>query len=300
VLSIDASTMTPAEYEEAEQEALSDGDRSLYDLIMFDRHSTGRLYQGNYFFWGGVPELEGVEIGQRLGNEIIFNWDETHPILRHVGVSAIEVWDFYQLKVPSESELLMEGETTPVMAYFNRDGSNYLISAFPILTADEATGQVQQNTTWIWKPHFVIFLNNAIQYLTAALSPTGVSATRPGDPVGLKVADRAQTLKVIRPDGEVDEVPTGGAAVAHYARTRSVGVYESIGSPEGHDKFAVNLFDAEESNVRPQTDFYLGTREVATSSKVESIIRPVWQWVLLGVLAVLIFEWIVYNKRVLV
>jgi len=86
--------MTPREYEQADAGQLSDGERSLFDVVMMDSHSTARLPQGNYFFWGGVPHIEGVGAGRMIDDQVIFNWDDTHPILRHVAVETLFVYEW--------------------------------------------------------------------------------------------------------------------------------------------------------------------------------------------------------------
>ena len=83
-LAIDLEVMSPEAYESADDNVLTNGERSLFDVVMFDGHGTQRLPLGNYMFWGAVPMVEGVSAGDLIDTEIIFNWDDTHPILRHV------------------------------------------------------------------------------------------------------------------------------------------------------------------------------------------------------------------------
>ena len=299
-LPMQVSQMSPEEYENADDEALAEGQRSVYDVVIFDRHSTRRLPQGNYFFWGAIPQIEGVSLGERIDDEVIFNWDESHAILRHVSVETIRVWEWHELTVPSDATVLMEGESSPVMCYFNRDASGYLVSAFPLVIEDEATGQPLMNTTWVTKAHYPVFMYNAIQYLSANISASGQRSIRPGEPVSIPVRPGARRVTVRRPDGSRDEIPSAKATTANYARTRLAGVYRADGALPGEDTFAVNLFSPVESNVRPNRALSIGTTQVATSEQVKSVNRPFWPWLLGAILFVLLLEWVVYNKRVFV
>ena len=146
-LPITLVTMEPAEYERADDKTLLDGERSAFDVVMFDRHSTARLPQGNYFFWGAVPQLEGVSAGRLIGNEVIFNWDDTHPVLRYVAVEMIVVDEWLQLQLPPEALSIIDGQTSPVMGYFARNASQFLISAFSVVREDES-GTPLLNTLW--------------------------------------------------------------------------------------------------------------------------------------------------------
>ncbi|MCP4246359.1 MAG: VWA domain-containing protein [bacterium] len=299
-LPMQVSVMSPAEYEEADPEVLADGDRGLYDVVILDRHSTARLPQGSYFFWGAVPEIPGVSLGRRIDDEVIFNWDESHAILRHVPVETIRIWEWYELTVPTDVTLLMEGESSPVLCSFARDGRDYLISAFPLVIEDQATGQALMNTTWVTKAHYPVFVYNAIQYLSANLAGAGQRSVRPGEPIAIPLTEGLRRLSVRRPDGERDNMPTGGASLANYARTRLVGVYRADGAADGNDTFAVNLFSPLESDTSPNRTLTLGTNQVASIDQVESVNRPFWPWLLGAVLFVVLLEWVVYNKRVFV
>ncbi len=299
-LPIELMVMTPDAYESAPQEQVSDGRRSLFDVVMLDDHSTDRLPVGNYFFWGGVPRLDGVEMGDWVTDEVMFNWDETHPVLRHVHMETVDVDRWRRLAMPSEAVTLIEGETSPILSHLSRDGSEYLICAFPLLVRDSESGEPMVNTDWVQELHFVPFMHNAMQYLSATLVTAGMQNVLPGEPVKLPVPERTTSVRIRRPDGTQDEVPSAGYASVHYAKTRTVGVYLAEPGVDGQEYFAVNLFSPAESRVAPNRNLTIGGAVVAASESLERINEPLWQWPLLAVLAVLLLEWIVYNKRVFV
>lgn len=65
-------------------------------------------------------------------------------------------------------------------------------------------------------------------------------------------------------------------------------------------RFAVNLFDAGESNIRPAPDIQIGrgTPVEAQTSGQEITRQELWKWLLLAGLGVLLVEWYIYNRRV--
>jgi hypothetical protein len=299
-LPIQLETMSPAEYEAADDVDLLEAKRSRYDLVIFDGHSTDRLPPGNYWFWGAVPKIDGVSAGDMIGNEVITNWDENHPILRHVPVETIQVFRWLRLKLPPEAVTLIDGESSPVLSYLARDGRQYLISAFGLLTKDEKTGEPLLNTFWVTQAHFPVFVYNVVQFLSASLSTREMENVRPGEPVLIPVVNRASEIHVLRPDGVTDTVETGGAETAPYAQTRHVGIYQIRPGPEGNDTFAVNLFSPAESNVAPNPELTIGSAAIASTEGVQEVNRPIWPHLLLAALAILLLEWVIYNKRVLV
>ncbi|MCB9850156.1 MAG: BatA domain-containing protein [Phycisphaerales bacterium] len=299
-LSVDVEQMTPAAFENASDDDLTEAGRSKWDVVIFENYSTKRLPPGNYIFMGGVPDIEGVSSGKTISNEILFNWDESHPILRYVAVDNIQVFQWSELTLPTDAEKLIEGETSPVLAYLARDGRQYLICAFGIIAEDEITGQPMLNTDWVIKPHFPVFLSNAIQYLAGSLSPTGMRNIRPGEPIQFPVLEGTQEIAVRRPDGESDHIQAAGFANVNYARTRRVGVYTAKPGIEGRDRFAVNLYSAGESDIAPRQKLTLSGKQLTASGEVQRVNKPVWPWILLAAIAVLALEWAVYSKRVFV
>ncbi len=298
-LTVDRVIMTGAEYEVADDdEILLDG-RSAFDVVILDRHSTGRVPQGNYLFWGAIPEIEGVSIGPVIDDQVIFDWDETHPILRHVAVETIDALQWLTLNLPPEAVSIMDGESTPVMAYLTRDAGQFLISAFGLIFEDDRGG-LYRNGDWVASVDFVVLVQNMIQYLASNVATTGKRSISPGEPVTLPVPQGADEVDVVRPDGTTDSIPTAEYRTIHYARTRQVGAYRvEPGVPRG-DAFAVNLFNETESNVTPAQTVTLGADRVEARSGTVDINKPAWMYFLLALLLLLLLEWIVYNRRVFV
>jgi hypothetical protein len=298
-LPVTLQKMTSKEYEGADDKRLIEEGRSAFDLVILDRHSSARLPRGNYFFWGAVPQIEGVSAGGVVNNQVIFNWDETHPILRHVAIETLQVYEWLDLRLPREAVSLVDGETSPVLAYLTRDASQFLISAFSVITEDES-GNALMNTYWVTSVDFVVFMQNSIQYLAANVAASGKKGILPGEPATLPVPPKQGEVKVHRPDGVVDRIPVGEQQTIHYARTRQVGTYRIDPGVPGDDVFAVNLFNAVESHVQPEQRLTIAADVVEGQAGAVEVNKPAWQYLLLAVLLLLFLEWIVYNRRVFV
>jgi len=295
---LDLLRLTGEEYEKADDKLLLEGERSAFDVVVFDRHSTARLPQGNYIFWGAVPEITGVSAGPMAPAEMVFNWEERHPILRHVGVETMDVVRWLPLKLPPEAVKLVEGETVPIFAYLSRGSSQFLISAFSLTLPDEA-GIPRENSKWAASADFIIFMQNAIAFLSGS-SGASVSGFSPGQPVSFNLRKPLDSVEVTRPDGSIDTIPTSGGQTAHYGRTQSVGTYRLRAGSEPDRAFAVNLFNETESTVAPASAIQLGAEKVVTATGAVRVSRPAWNVFLMAMLGVLLLEWIVYNRRVFV
>lgn len=298
-LEVSLIRMTGEQYEAARESELAAENRSLFDVVILDRHSTSRLPQGNYIFWGAIPQVEGVSAGEPIQNEIIFDWDETHPILRYVAVEAVDVLEWLRLKLPAEAHIIMDGETAPVMAHLSRGASQYLISAFALVVRDDA-GAVRFNTDWPAKPDFVVFMQNAVNFISSNQSVAGKKSLVPGEPITIPAPTGQDTVRVTRPDGATESLNFGGQQAVHYGQTRLVGVYRVAPALPGDEAYAVNLFNPVESNITPVRSLTVGAEGIRTQAASVEVNKPAWKYFLLALLVLLLLEWLVYNRRVMV
>lgn len=295
---VDVTRMSGSEYESASDKVLLEGKRSAFDVVVFERHSSGRLPPGNYFFWGAVPKIEGVEAGRVINDQVIFNWDETHPILRYVGIEMLELNQWLELKLPTEAESLVDGETSAVLAYFARGSSQFLISAFSLIA--EHAGQPIENTRWCYSADFVVFLQNALASLSSNIAASGQKSVAPGRPVSLPVPAGTSTVSLMLPGGSEETLTVAGNDTVHFARTQQVGVYKLEGGIPGDDQFTVSLFNERESRIQPEETLTFGAEQVKSQATNVQVNKPAWTYFLLGMLGVLFIEWVVYNRRVFV
>lgn len=291
--------MSGPQYESASENQIEVEGRSLFDVVILDQHSTGRLPYGNYFFWGAVPKLEGVSAGDPIRDEILFDWDETHPVLRYIAVDTIDVMEWLRLKLPPETRSIIDGESSPVLAHLIRGPSQYLICAFSLIVRD-SSGVARFNTDWPSKISFVVFMQNAVQFLASNQSLVGKRSIAPGETITFLTKGGEDSAVITRPDGSSVGVSPNSQQTVHYSGTRQVGVYRVEPSEPGQSAFTVNLFNPVESHVAPVDTFTVGAERVAPQITAVEVIKPAWKYFLLALLALLLFEWVVYNRRVMV
>ena len=79
-----------------------------------------------------------------------------------------------------------------------------------------------------------------------------------------------------------------------------MGIYEAQVKGKTFERFAVNLMDAAESDIRPKPDpaIKIGYVEVAGQRGWQAGHREIWKELLLLGLAVSLVEWYIYNRRI--
>ena len=87
-----------------------------------------------------------------------------------------------------------------------------------------------------------------------------------------------------------------------FTATDELGIYEAQANGKTFQRFAVNLFDPTESDIRPAKDLAIkiGYVEVAGATGWEAGAREIWKELLLLGLAVSLLEWYIYTRRVII
>ncbi len=278
----------PEVFESRRAELAPDG-RMRYDVVVMDRYAPDDLPQGNYLFFGAVPKIEGVSDAGEVEGQYIYDWDEQHPVLRYVVLNYLRVAKWRRMKMPEHAVPLVEGEDTTVVASLSARDSRFLIVAFNLY-----------DSNWPLQETFPVFMRNAIRYLAESITGGPAQSLSPGSALVIPVPAGADSVTVTRPDGQTDRIDAEDRATAYYPNTQRPGVYRVEPSEEGYGAFAVNLLNPTESNVRPHESFHVGAEEVVSASSIRRENKPLWPWLLLAGLVILVLEWLVYNRRMFV
>jgi hypothetical protein len=157
---------------------------------------------------------------------------------------------------------------------------------------------------------FPIFVRNAIQWLTT--DPAGAEAQSfgTGSPVTVRVPRGTAAVTVRRPDGEEEELPVrepeerpAGSGPettdmpVSYDRTEKAGIYSFSVGGDLVDQVALNVGDANESDLTPQPTLELSGGEAASAATYTKSTQEIWRWLIAVGLVVLTAEWLVYHRR---
>ncbi len=250
-----------------------------------------RLPRGNYLFLGAVPKLEGVKAGEPIKNAPLIWWDETHPVLRYVALEYVYVGEALTITVPKEAQVLVEGTQGPALCRYSDGGRNCLILSFAI-----------ENSTWWSKQGFPIFAYNAIRYLGGTAGGEETLA-RPGDSLRVPLPAGETQAMLVRPDGGQVRLTADTSGTAYFGGTERAGVYRvERGGLPGQDRFTVNLEDDWESDVGPSAAPLTveGGQPIKEVSAIRTSTPEIWRWCIGVALVLVVLEWWVYNRRVMV
>jgi hypothetical protein len=286
--------MSGEEYEKAKDEKLILEGRSAFDLVIFENHDSTRLPPGSYIFFGGIPQIDGIARGEEIDGSPLVYGAENHPLIRNVNYESLFIAKWHRMTMPSHAQSLLEGESSPVMWMLTEPGHRYVITAFDLMESDF----LFSGNSYA----FPVFMQNALGYLAGGGLVESKRLLGPGDSFSMSVPPGAEKVIIRRPGGQTEDIDVHERNLITFARTAEVGVYsaEFDDNKKTREVFAVNLLKPMESNIFPRQDFTVGSEKVVSVSAETKVNEPLWPYAVMVAMAILMLEWWVYNRRVMI
>jgi hypothetical protein len=239
----------------------------------------------------------------------IIDWDRSHPLLANVELGNVDIADSLVLDPPAGATVLIDSTAGPIAAIAPRDAYQDVVLGFEIFGTDK-DGARTVNTNWPRRLSFPTFCLNVLEYLAGGTEDSQLASVRPGRPVALRTVGNAPELTVMDPTGKRHTVKRTSEDIFPFHDTYQLGVYDVERGDQVIERFAVNLFDRNESDVRVResqdpeanvtraADIRIGHVDVKAEVGRAPTRKEVWKAVLACALAVLVLEWYIYNRRV--
>jgi hypothetical protein len=271
-----------------------------YDVIFFDNYSPKKLPpSGNFVCINSVPDGLKIKPVMENGTPVIMDdasvldWKRDHPMLKAISMRRVAAEHQMKLDVPPEDEVLVEGMLGPMMVLHREDRSTFLILPFDIV-----------NSTWPIHQSFPAFWVNAIQFMAVGADLDVKQSYEPGSTPRIPRTNLQKVdvnLKKVRLNGpmgsrELPVPPTGDFVLP---AMNLVGIYKTEPPIPQYERLAVNLLDANESNLLPVDNPPGGVMGEATAVASKKSRLELWWWIVAcGALPLLLLEWWVYTRRV--
>lgn len=267
------------------------------DLIIYDRCAPETMPQSNTFFIGSLPP-QGWQRGETTAQVLLVDIDRAHPIMRYLELFSLLIAEGAALTPPPGASDLLVAENGPILSLAPRDGYQDLVLGFEILSSADADGGVVANTDWQVQRSWPVFVLNLLRYLAGAADAATMASYRPGETVSIRTENRRGSVEVLSPGSQLQTLATGPAGLVLFSRTEDIGFYD-IREVAGRtiDRFAVNLFDRQESSLAAADAVSLGYESIGASEATVTRRREYWRALLMGVLGVMTLEWWFYSRR---
>jgi len=280
-----------------------------YDLVIYDRTRPAAPPAANALYFGVLPPGKVYAESKPIEGPIILDWNVAHPLMQYVrDLAQIRILKGIAVEPPPGSTRLIESNLGPIAFVAPREGYSDAVLTFGLVEGTTL------NTDWMRYYSFPLFLYNAVRLLGNARESAGEEVHAPGQPVVLRAESVQPTIRVVPPPGGKGPatIKRSSQGTFVYNDADATGLYHSRWGKDGGSAFAVNLFDARESDLAPRGlvpegvtgaaaekyKIQLGVTAVTGTRKSAPARKDWWKPLALLALGVVLVEWYIYNRRV--
>ncbi len=294
-------------YAPAAWEVLAISEQSAFDVVILDRWMpSGPLPPGRFLVLGVAPTTGTGIVDLGPGPEgsygVILDWKRDHPVMAELGLDAIEISRPRTVRLVEDAptRALADGDFGPAVLEFSKDQTRALIVPFDPVAS-----------TWPFDVSWVVFLAAAVDYLGHdAGSSLAARQIQPGVVLSDSLPRGASGVEVVLPgdrtvavepasDGRVvyGPIPRTGIYALRWTGPAAAGDIETGG--RSVRAYAANLSDPAESEISTRSALPLANQVAIAAAEARTAgIRNYWPWLIITALAIMMFEWWVYNRKV--
>jgi len=287
------------------KEYLNQVELGVWDLVIYDRAAPAQMPRTNTFFigcvppggrWKARPEVIVPQVIDAATSHRLVQWVDTSEIQRIVSATPLEV--------PPGGTVLIDSDKGPLLATAPREAFEDLVLGFVLVeerAAADGSRAIYRNTDWPLTAGFTAFVFNLLAN-RAGQDLTSSASYRSGAVVGLEAPDVRTGLDVQTPSGRTVSLPANPSGKLIFTETEELGAYRILAGGKMVHQFAVNLLDANESNIRvpAEPSLKIGYVDVAGKTGWVAGHRDIWRELVLAGLAIAVLEWLIYLRRVYV
>ena len=272
-----------------------------YDVILFDgcQPKTAPMCHAVYF--NRLPPGEDWKFGDLQSPTTILDTSQSHPLMFGHSLNSVTVIDSKTVSGPTGTNGLVESVNGPIMAIGPRGSFEDLVIGFPIVEFDSDSVPTM-NSDWPNQLGFPLFVQNIIVAMGNSVFET-MEQKLPGEIVTVRTQLPRPKIDVVAPDSDTTSLKPRADNSFSFTGTEQTGIYKVVEPTSGdiEQMFAVNLLDKRESDLAVSDELTIGFSEFKGNRERKLPARfEFWPWLIGAALVVLLVEWYIYNRRVLV
>jgi len=255
-----------------------------FDLYIFDGDLPAQLPKGNLLLINPTSN-ELFEVGAEYKDIVEMNVRD-HALTRFVDWRNVHLLQARAAQLPAWMFPLIEADSHSLVFAGEQNGRRVAALAFDLRQSDLPL-QIA----------YPILFSNLINYLSPPASFDASRALRPGESLSLFLPAEVERAVIASPSNMLYTLAPGQTI---FTQTDELGYYAAnliSGESSRVEYFAVNLFDADESNIAPRADLQIGTQTIAPALAAQQGLLEIWKWLAAAALILLMIEWQVFHRK---
>jgi uncharacterized membrane protein len=253
------------------------------DVVVLDSVRLPRTGPGRFVLVNAVPDDVPLEVVGRLERPEILDWDRRHPVMRHVDVGRVQVGTALQVRPVGVGRALVETSRGPLVYALEEADRKAVFVGLDLFQTDLPL-----------RVAFPILLSNALRWLHPAVFDQASVQFPAGEPLRVPLPHGVTEATITTPRGRDVLVPVS-RGLATFSDTTEVGVY-TITTAQGRTRVAVNLLDADESDLAPRP-LPAPAGPAPEGAALVPVQRELWGVLVALAAAVLLIEALLYWRR---
>ncbi len=248
-----------------------------FDVVIFDRVTPPALKQGNFILIDTVAPNLPIDFKGTMQNPRIVAPLAKHPLTDGLNLGDLRINEALRIGVRDEGTVLARSEQTPLLYALDKGKLRLLFFGFDLMASDLPL-----------RVAFPILLHNALEWFHPDQLEFPAQTTQAGAPIALRLPNNDGTLEITTPSGK-KEIFNSASNPLVFTDTFQTGFY-SYQSANHNGRFAVNLFDEDESQIQPRASLGAAAKKGEEESAATESGLTLWPALLGAVLAVLGLE----------
>lgn len=268
------------------ESAPADLSKSKYDLVVFDGvKPPSNLPQGGYLLVNTSADQGPASLGEAVERPAVIDSSSRHPVAAYVDFSNAHILKADYMQPKPWATTFMEGPGGALGVAGTKDGKNFVQLSWSLLDSD-----------FPLRVGFPIFVANCLDWLAPSEKSGAGMSGRTGQTMYIDVPTSVPEITVTNPDGAEQKIKVTQTPVT-YDNTDRAGVYHVTGTGMKKE-FACNLSSSQESNTTPISTLEVGGKSLSSKGSDVLTNREFYWPLILVALAVLVFEWYAYHRRI--
>lgn len=275
------------------------------DLTIFDGVSLPEeLPGGALFVLAPIRSTQLFSVTGVIEQPVAIAARADEPLLRYVDLRGLQIQEASRIPLPdwARAIIVADGPEARCVSPESMGSLSSPEAACPLLLVGQIAGRRVavlafdlRRSDLPLRVAFPVLLANLLDYLSAQARAGVPEQVQPGQPAMLTLPLDASAATVIKPDGTAVRIEAGDGPVM-FGDTSQLGIYTV--EANGHSqRFAVNLFDANESAIAPKSALPLqGMVEPAPGYEAPKSRQEWWRWMAWLGLALLMGEWLYAHR----
>ena len=214
-----------------------EGDRGgIYDVVIFDRVAAPGLTEGNVILINTVAPNLPLNLQGEVRTPRISAPLAKHPVTAGLSLGDLHVQESLRVAADGDSIVLARAAGGPLLVAFERAKLRALFIGFDLMASDLP-----------FRVAFPVLFHNVFEWFQPGRREFPADGVRAGAPIPIFVPPGDRELEITTPSGRKERLEVIRNPVV-FGNTLEVGVY-TYKSASRAGRFAVNLFDEEESDI---------------------------------------------------